>query len=225
MNNKELNRMLAVLAFLAAAIVLAMVAGILTTHMSQDFFQSARPVGDLAARVTESPGNVMGLRLNLGLDNFLIVVYSVYFVLLAVRFRDAMDPWLRAIGLGAMLLTAFLDMIENHHIMTMLHSIERGLPFSAEEAGMQMVLTLVKFHCSYVGLVLFAFGYWKQGALGRTVAGLLAFGYVPLGILMMALPVEIVKPVALIRVCFFVIAFVLSGTLFMRSASRENSRA
>jgi hypothetical protein len=224
MNNNLLDRLLSFLAFLAAGIVLAMVVGILATHASQDFFQSARAINELTAKIAENPGNDFGYRLNLGLDNLLIVVYGTFFVLLAAKFRESIDPIIVNVGLGAMLLTVFLDIIENHNIMMMLHSIERGLPFDSEHSSLQMIVSSVKFHCSYIGLVLFSVGYWKQGSLGKLIGGLLAFGYVPLGILIMALPVEAVKPVALARVCFFVLAFVLSGTLFKRLANNATQK-
>src|SRR3569832_2417163 len=69
MNQKELDRALAVLAFLAAAIVIAMIAGILMTHIAKDFFQSARPVDEFSNKMADYPVCSFGLRLNLGLDN------------------------------------------------------------------------------------------------------------------------------------------------------------
>ncbi|MGZ3238541.1 MAG: hypothetical protein ACXU8A_14325 [Burkholderiaceae bacterium] len=220
MNKQELDRALAKLAFLAAAIVIAMIAGILTTHISQDFFQSARSVGEFSAKIADTPGSAFGLRLNLGLDNLFVLIYGSFFVLLAVRFRSSMDPWMSAVALGAMLLTVLLDMIENHHIAMMLHAIEHMLPLSAEESHLQMIVSAVKFHSSYLALFLFAFGYCKQGKLGRRIAQIVWLGYLPLGILISVIPVELTKPLAFARVIFFVIAFLLSGVLFMRSAKQ-----
>src|SRR5476651_883933 len=116
-----LDRTLAALAALAAVIVACMVVGIVSTGMTQDFFQSARPAEAFAAYVA---GGAFGLRLNLGLDNLFIVVYGVFFVLLAVRFRSLLDPWTIAVALSAMLLTALLDAVENHHVIEMEHTSE-----------------------------------------------------------------------------------------------------
>ena len=220
MNQKELDRALAVLAFLAAAIVIAMIAGILMTHIAQDFFQSARPVDEFSNKMADNPVSSFGLRLNLGLDNVFIVVYGAFFVFLAVRFREVMDRWVSGVALGAMLLTVFLDAVENQHILVMLHSMQHLLSLTSEESRIQMVASAVKFHSSYVGIFLFAFGYWKQGGLGRWIARIFWLGYLPLGLLILAMPVELTKPVALARVSFFVIAFLLSGILFMRSAKQ-----
>lgn len=221
MSQKELDRALAVLAFLAAAIVITMIAGILMTHIAQDFFQSARSVDEFSGKMADNPVGALGLRLNLGLDNVFIVVYGAFFVFLAVRFRVVMDRWVSGVALGAMLLTAFLDAVENQHILVMLHSMQHVLSLTPEESRIQMIASAVKFHTSYVGIFLFSFGYWKQGRLGRWIAGIFWLGYLPLGLLILAMPVELTKPVALARVSFFVIAFLLSGALFMRSAKHS----
>ncbi len=217
MDTTRLDRMLAVLAGLAALIVAGMVVGIVSTGMSQDFFQSARPIEAHIARLTASPLGATGLRINLGLDNLFIVVYGAFFVFLAVRLRAVLDPWAGAVALAAILLTALLDAIENHHILMMLHSAERGMSLSTGESQIQMILSAVKFHSSYLATFLLAFGFLRLGGLGRAIAWALWL-YVPLGVVISALPIEIAGPWALGRTCFFVAAFVLSAVLFWRSA-------
>ena len=217
MDTTRLDRMLAALAGLAALIVAAMVVGIVSTGMSQDFFQSARPIETHIARLTASPLGATGLRINLGLDNLFIVVYGAFFVFLAVRLRAILDPWAGTVALAAILLTALLDAIENHHILMMLHAAERGLPLSTGESQIQMILSAVKFHSSYLATFLLAFGFLRLGGLGRAIAWALWL-YVPLGVVISVLPIEIAGPWALGRTCFFVAAFVLSAVLFWRSA-------
>ena len=217
MDTTRLDRMLAVLAGLAALIVAGMVVGIVSTGMSQDFFQSARPIEAHIARLTAGPLGATGLRINLGLDNLFIVVYGAFFVFLAVRLRAVLDPWAGTVALAAILLTALLDAIENHHILMMLHSAERGMSLSTGESQIQMILSAVKFHSSYLATFLLAFGFLRLGGLGRAIAWALWL-YVPLGVVISALPIEIAGPWALGRTCFFVAAFVLSAVLFWRSA-------
>src|SRR5215471_16683918 len=86
-----LNRILAALSFLAAAIVLVMVAAILATgFFSQEFFELA-PSPAFVADQLRDPAHTLGLRINLGLDNLFIVVYSAFFVFLAVRLRTLLS--------------------------------------------------------------------------------------------------------------------------------------
>lgn len=212
-----LDRSLAALAALAALTVAGMVAGILATHISQDFFQSARTVPALLARLTDEPGGAFGLRLNLGLDNLFIVLYGAFFVLLAVRLRPVLDPVVSAVALAALLLTALLDAVENHHIAGMLHAATHGLAVTEAESRLQMAASQVKFHASYLGSFLFAFGLWRLGGLGRAIAVALWL-YVPVGVLISVLPIETAPPWALGRTCFFIAAFLLSVALFGRSA-------
>jgi hypothetical protein len=211
-----LNRTLAALSFLAAAIVLVMVAAILATgFFSQEFFELG-PSPALVADQLREPLHALGLRINLGLDNFFIVVYSAFFVLLAVRLRGLLTPVTIAVALAALLLTALLDAIENHHILLMLHDFQHGAAISAEELQWQMVVSNLKFHASYVGAFLFAFGFYRLGGLARVIAFLLWFGYVPLGMITFVVPVEIVVPFALARTVFFVLVFALGGIYFLR---------
>src|SRR6201987_4933300 len=166
-----LNRILAALAFLASAIVVVMVAAILATgFFSQEFFELAPSPAFVADPLRDQPQHALGLRINLGLDNFFIVVYSAFFVLLAVRLRTLLSPVTIAVALTALLLTALLDAIENHHILLMLHDFQHGAAISAEELQWQMVVSNLKFHGSYVGAFLFAFGFYRLGGLGRVIA-------------------------------------------------------
>jgi hypothetical protein len=215
MNRAELDRTLFVLALLAVLIVVAIIAGIVATGMGQDFFQAARPIDAYIARFTDKPVNPLGLRINLGLDNLFIVVYATYFVVLAVRFRPVMDTWMLAIALGAILLTALLDAVENHHILVMLHSAEQKLPVTIAETQLQMIASDVKFHCSYLSVFLFAFGFRQEGKLGRVIAWVFWL-YVALGVVVFVTPVDAARPLALGRTVFFIVSFLLSATLFRR---------
>jgi hypothetical protein len=85
-----LNRTLAALAFLASATVIVMVAAIVATGFSQQIFELAPSPAFVADQLRE-PVHALGLRINLGLDNLFIVVYSAFFVFLAVRARGS-DP-------------------------------------------------------------------------------------------------------------------------------------
>ena len=200
MTETQLNRTLAALAAAAGLIVACMVAAIVATSASQDFFQSGRPAEAILARLTATPATTLGLRLNLGFDNLFIVVYGAFFVFLSVRLRPVLDPWVSAVALGALLLTALLDAIENHHIVEMIHAASHGLAVTAGESQAQMAASQVKFHCSYLGSFLFAFGLWRMGGLGRAIAVALWL-YVPFGVLISVLPVESAASWALGRTC------------------------
>jgi hypothetical protein len=214
MENTALDRTLAILATLAASTVAAMVLAILYTRSSQDFFQTAHPLDAYGAHLA-APLAALGLRLNLGLDNLFMVFYAAFFVMLAVRLRDTLDARLLAVALGAMLLTVLLDSVENHHIMTMVHAVEQGLPLSTADGQLQMVASQVKFHSSYFAVLLFSFGYLRLGQLGKVIA-IVLWCYIPCGVLISVLPVESTGPLVLGRTIFFVFAFILSAALFFR---------
>jgi hypothetical protein len=212
MEIRSLDRVLAILATLAALTVPAMVVAILTTGGTQDFFQTARSVEAYGAYLA-TPLVALGLRLNLGLDNLFMIFYGAFFIMLSVRLRAMLDGRLLTVALAAMMLTLVLDAIENHHIMTMVHSVQNGLPISVTDGQLQMIASQVKFHASYLAALLFAFGFLQFGRLGRIIAVVL-WCYIPCGVLISVTPVESAQPLVLGRTIFFVFAFILSAVLF-----------
>lgn len=223
MQIRTLDRALGILATLAALTVAAMVAAILTTRGSQDFFQTARPLEAYGAYLA-TPMVTFGLRLNLGLDNLFMIFYGAFFIVLSVRLRSILDPYLLGAALLAMMLTVFLDCAENHHITTMVHAIENGLPLSTTDGELQMIASQVKFHSSYLATLLFSFGFLRFGKLGKTIAVVL-WCYIPFGVLISVTPVEQAKALVLARTIFFVLAFILSAVLFFSQAKAVAERS
>lgn len=223
MENRSLDRVLAILATLAALTVAAMVVAILSTRGTQDFFQTARPVEAYGAYLA-TPLVALGLRLNLGLDNLFMILYGAFFVVLSVRLRAMLDSRLLTVALAAIMLTVVLDAIENHHIMTMVHSVQHGLPLFVTDGQLQMIASQVKFHASYLAVLLFSFGFLQFGRLGRIIAVVL-WCYIPCGVLISVTPVELAQALVLGRTIFFVFAFILSAVLFFSQgpASFQNT--
>jgi hypothetical protein len=115
------------------------------------------------------------------------------------------------------MLTVFLDSLENHHIMTMVTSIQQGLPLSVADGQLQMTASQIKFHASYLAVLLFSFGFLQFGRLGRLIA-LVLWCYIPCGVLISVTPVESAKALVLGRTIFFIFAFILSAILFFSQA-------
>ena len=216
MEIRSLDRVLAILATLAALTVASMVVAILYTRGSQDFFQTSRSIEAYSAYLA-TPLAALGLRLNLGLDNLFMIFYGAFFVVLSIRLRPMLDPRLLGVALTAMMLTVVLDSIENHHIMTMVHSIQNGLPLSVTDGQLQMIASQVKFHSSYLAALLFSFGFLQFGRLGRIIA-IALWCYIPCGVLISVTPVESAQALVLGRTIFFVFAFILSAVLFFSQA-------
>src|SRR5690242_10780691 len=63
------------------------------------------------------------LRLMFALDIAFCVLYTAFFIAFACHLRN-LWAWL---GLGAMIIVALLDFVEDHHIVSMLESAEHGI--------------------------------------------------------------------------------------------------
>jgi hypothetical protein len=221
MDHRSLDRTLALLAALAALTVAAMVASILATRSSQDFFQSARAIDDYRAFL-DMPLAALGLRINLGLDNLFMVLYGAFFVVLSARLRDILDSRLTGVALAAAMLTLLLDSLENHHIMTTVHALQAGLPVSVGDGEFQMAASQIKFHASYLATFLFSLGFLRLGRFGRAIA-IVLWCYIPFGILISVVPPDQARALVLARTIFFVLAFVLSAILFLALSRAERS--
>lgn len=219
MNNQALDRLLAGVAAACSLLVATIVVVSLVTGGSQDYFQIARSAEAFAAYV-QTPGVAEGVRVTLGFDGMFLILYVVFFILLTVRLRGVLEPVVLNVALVAMLLTACLDALENHHIIAMLHSIQHGLPVSAGESQVQMIASSFKFHLGYAALGLFALGYFRLSGFGRLVAiGL--WLYVPLGVLIFVWPADSAGPLVLARTLFFSAGFALSAILFLGLAKAD----
>jgi hypothetical protein len=211
-----------VLALLAALSVVGILVAGFQAGISQEPFQAARLAEENVTRLLINP---QGLRYNVGFDNAFIVFYTAFFAVFAFRVRDLVPREILGIALGALLLGALLDAIENHHILTMLYSAQHGLAISTQESQIQMLASSVKFHAVYVGSFLFAFAFARLGALGTFIALGIWCLFVPLGLLIYVTPVEAVRPLAIARGLFFVATFALSVPLFLTLARRSAAQA
>lgn len=222
MSEGATNRILAVLAFLSALSVVGILAAGLQAGISQEPFQAGRLASENVAKLLINP---QGLRFNIGFDNAFIVFYTAFFVMLAYRLRALLSAEVVFFALGAIVVGAMLDAIENHHILTMLYSAEHGLPVTTEESQLQMLASSVKFHAVYVSAFLFAFGFARLGALGTFIALGIWFIFVPLGLAIYVTPLELARPLVIARGLFFIATFALSVPLFLALSRASPAQA
>ena len=128
------------------------------------------------------------LRMILTFDNLFLTFYTATFVFLAMAVRDEKNGLLVAVGLVAVLITAYLDLLENHDILTQLTTALHGLPITLGDLQERMIWSQLKFHSSYLGFFLFAFVLPSDTFLERLLKFSLWFGYLPIGILVYTFP-------------------------------------
>jgi hypothetical protein len=115
------------------------------------------------------------LRAVFALDIAFIALYTATFAALAAYLRERGRPFV-AIALGFMIVTALLDIIEDHHILTMLDAAEQSVLPSATAIAFQAVESATKFSVSYVSLVLFGLAIPRDTKLGLVLSIFLVAG-------------------------------------------------
>jgi hypothetical protein len=130
----------------------------------------------------------MPLRMILTLDNLFLVFYTTAFVFLAMAVWDEKNRLLVTVGLVAVLITAYLDLLENHDILTQLTTALHGLPIALSDLQDRMIWSQLKFHSSYLGFFLFAFVLPGDTFMEKLLKFSLWFGYLPIGVLVYTFP-------------------------------------
>ncbi|MCE9571833.1 MAG: hypothetical protein K8W52_01625 [Deltaproteobacteria bacterium] len=191
----------------AIACLVAMFAVTLATGASQEQFELARPA---AAYAADLQAHGTATRVVFAIDTVFLVLYSAFFLMFAQRVATPATRTMLAIAVGAVLLTAVLDMIEDHHILAMLGSTEAGAPPSAGEIAFQHTLSQVKFNVSYLGLFLFGLTVPRTRLAGTALALLLTIGTLVQGAWLYVAPLELQAIGSMGRWVGFIAGFALA---------------
>jgi hypothetical protein len=190
-----------VLAFTLFALALA-------TQGSQGLFQINRPAADYTALLIQ---RAPFLRADLGLDFIFIVVYSAFFVSLALvlkrwvggqPFQDNVATVVN-VATAALLITGVLDVAENAHLLAMLSMAEQGQSIGQSEIAGQMVESQIKFMFSYFGVFVLSFALPQSTIIERLTVFVFRWLQLPVGVTILVLPVELVRPLFIFRAIFF----------------------
>jgi hypothetical protein len=206
---RTVSKLTAALGLWSSLLVFILVGMNVLTGVSQEYFESTHPVREYTERLIRDAGPLNGA---FTVDNLFVVSYAAFFVGLGILFQLHAGPLVVRLGVGAMLLVALLDSVENHHITAMAQSALRGIALSDQEIRMQVVVSSLKFHVSCFGALLFALAFPRESRLGKIVSWLLA-GYGFFGVLVLTSPASLLLPLALLRTAFFVMSFLLAGIM------------
>ena len=155
MTKSNLYLYISITAFAAALMLVAMLAvSLLNQGVTAQNFELVTDTDTFTSAILAAEKS---LRLILTFDNLFLTFYTAAFVFLAMAVMDASNRLLVFVALVAVLITAYLDLLENHDILTQLTTALHGLPIALEDLQERMVLSQLKFHSSYLGFFLFAF--------------------------------------------------------------------
>jgi len=178
------RRLALVMVGCTAAVLMSMVATALATGASQEAHEHYKLPADYARDLLARPG---GTRLLFALDVAFLVLYTAFFGALASYLRGLGQPFTR-IAFGAMAVVALLDIVENHHILSLLSLAEAGRPIDDASISFQEALSSTKFSISYLSLFLFGLAIPRTTPLSWVLALFLTVGNLFTGVLGFAAP-------------------------------------
>lgn len=159
------------------------------------------------------------LRLALTFDNLFLTFYTAAFIFLAITLWEGNKKMVVAVALGAVLVTTYLDLHENHDILTQLTTAVNGLPVALADLQQRMIWSQLKFHSSYLAFFLFAFVLPDENFLEKFLKISLWFGYLPIGILVYTFPHPIFD---LLRITFMLAGIWLLGIIYFIRYRKES---
>lgn len=178
------RRLALALAAPTAAVLVVMGLVTMVTGASQEAHEWYQPPAAYAASLLARPGLV---RLLFGLDVGFLVLYTAFFAAFADHLVKLGRPfvWL---ALGAMIGTAVLDIVEDHHILSLLAVAESGRVIEDDAIVFQQTLSATKFSVSYLALVMFGLAVPRDTKVGIALAAFLVVGTLVSGVLGYAAP-------------------------------------
>lgn len=207
------RRLALVLAAGAGTCLLAMIIVSVVTGATQDAHEWYRAPGAYAAGLLE---HAAALRLTFGIDIAFIVLFTTFFIVFADYLRRLGRPFV-GFALGALLVTAGLDLIEDHHIITMLDMAAQGRPIDDDHIVLQQLISQVKFSCSYIALVLFGLAIPRTTRLGTVLVAYLTVGTLITAVIGYGAPAAWRTQLDTIRALGFVIGFALTAEWLRRA--------
>lgn len=178
------RRLALALAAASAATLIAIILVTLATGASQEPHEWYQAPDAYRAALLVRPG---ALRLVFGLDIGFLVLYAAFFAALADHLARLGRPFVR-LALAGLIATAVLDIVEDHHILSLLAVAEAGRPIDDAALVFQQTLSATKFSLSYLGLVLFGLAIPRDTRIGIVLSIFLVAGTLISGVLGYAAP-------------------------------------
>ena len=196
------------LAGATAAVMVVMAVLGLTTGTTQELHEHVALPEIYGFGLIEQRGS---LRAMMGLDLAFCVLYTAYFAALAAYLRErGASRVLVWIGLGAILLTALLDFVEDQHILVLLDLAEKKVLPSTGAIAFQAVESGTKFAVSFVGLVCFGLAIPRDNRLALALSVLLVLGTLISAVLTYAAPPRSMVMLEVCRFAGFLVGFALA---------------
>jgi hypothetical protein len=161
------------------------------------------------------------LRISFAVDFLFIATITSFFVLMTVAVREELSPPVAVVALGGMVLTGFLDVVEDTHILAMISLVENGGQPTQGEITFQAAASSVKFFASYLALFLFSFGLSRTDRWETLLRVSLRYLQLPVGVLALTASGALLAPALLIRALFYVVGFFLAALAFRERLVRD----
>jgi hypothetical protein len=193
MNLKTTYQNLVITSFGAGLALLCMllISVFADNHITQQHFELLSSTETYSKELLESAGTI---KMILTFDNIFIVLYIASFTFLYMILSQTEKSINILLGLLALLGTGLLDFYENHHIMSFINMVQKGITLNQDEIANQMTMSQLKFHLSYLSFFLMGFSLPTETFLEKFLKYSLLLLQLPVGVLVYTSP-ESLQPI------------------------------
>ena len=193
----------------AAVLVIAMLAITAATGATQEAHEYVVAPHEYAAALLADPS---ATRLLFGVDIAFLALYTILFVALAAHLAARGAPRaLVRLAVGAILVVAALDLVEDQHILALLDLAEHGGAPSDGAMVFEQVVSTAKFSLSALALACFGLAIPRERRLGSLLGGFLIGGPLAQTILSTAAAPDMRPQLDVGRWVGFLVGFALAG--------------
>jgi hypothetical protein len=222
MNLKTTYQNLVITSFVAGLALLCMllISVFADNHITQQHFELLSSTETYSKELLESADTIKAI---LSFDNVFIVLYVASFTFLYVVLSHTEKSLNILIGLVAVLGTGFLDFYENHHIMSFINMVQKGIIINQDEIANQMTMSQLKFHLSYLSFFLMGFSLPTDTFLEKFLKYSLLFLQLPVGVLVYTSPDSLQPIFTLARYIFMFSGLMLIAYNFYLRSKKVNT--
>jgi hypothetical protein len=214
------NRKLALyMAGCAAAVMMVMAAFSLATGVTQEAHEHFLAPDPYALLLVEHGDR---LRTLMALDVAFTILYACFFVAFARYLLErGAARLIVGVALAALLLTALLDLVEDHHIVTMLDEAQHRVAPTVGAIAFQATESACKFSVSFLGLVLFGLAIPRDGKLALWLVLYLTAGTLLSAVFGYAMPADLAAKADAGRSIGFLVGFALVIAWLLRQPQEQ----
>ncbi|HRN95898.1 MAG TPA: hypothetical protein PLD54_00450 [Candidatus Levybacteria bacterium] len=163
----------------------------------------------------------MPIRIVATIDHMFLIFVLATFLLVGQALKNEKNSLIITLAMIPALLTAGLDIGENHHVISMMTAVLQNIPISQNEINTQAILSLTKFHAGNITFFLLAFFLPHKSIAEKILRFTLLFVLIPVSVIRYSF--QDLMPESVISYIPIALGFLLASYVFIERSKMKTS--